>query len=121
MPGDGTQTGYGDELKLQGVAGRGEAVGVFLEDGHPQGHGDGLQAKSVVEPPAGMAGVAAGLVDDLRHSVQVDVLPGDRSETGYRSVVCSCSESVLDLTTYQCQRKLKINTFEKLEKANRPL
>lgn len=42
MPGDGTYTRYGDELKVQGVAGCGEAVGVFLEDGHSHGHGDGL-------------------------------------------------------------------------------
>lgn len=42
MPGDGTYTSYGDELKLQRVAGRGEAAGVLLEDGHPQGHRDGL-------------------------------------------------------------------------------
>ena len=42
MPGDSTYTSYGDELKFQRVAGRGEAAGVFLEDGHPQGHGDSL-------------------------------------------------------------------------------
>ena len=42
MPGDGTYARYGDELKFQRVAGGGEAASVFLEDRHPQGHGDGL-------------------------------------------------------------------------------
>lgn len=42
VPGHGTHTGYGDELKLQRVAGCGEAAGVFLEDRHPQGHRNSL-------------------------------------------------------------------------------
>ncbi|TNN43189.1 hypothetical protein EYF80_046600 [Liparis tanakae] len=82
VPGDGTYTRDGDELKVQGVAGRGEAAGVLLEHRHPQGHGDGLQAEGRVQAPAGVAGVAAGLVDDLRHPVQVDVLPGERRRAG---------------------------------------
>jgi len=82
VPGDGTYTSDGDQLKVQGVAGRGEAAGVLLEHRHPQGHGDGLQAEGRVQAPAGVAGVAAGLVDDLRHPVQVDVLPGERRRAG---------------------------------------
>lgn len=77
VPGDCTYTSYGDELKLQRVAGCGEAAGIFLENGHPQGHRDGLQTKIVVESPAGVAGVATGLMDHLWHPVQVDVLPGE--------------------------------------------
>ena len=78
MSGDSTYTSYGDELKLQRVAGCWETVGVLLEDRHLQGHGYGLQTKSSVQPSAGVAGVAAGLMDDLRHTVQVDILPGER-------------------------------------------
>lgn len=94
MPGDGTYTRYGDELKLHRVAGCGEAAGVLLENRHPQGQGDALQTESIVQSPAGMTGVAAGLMDDLRHSIQVYVLPGERSETGFHSVGRSFSESV---------------------------
>lgn len=83
MPGDGTYTGDSDEFKFQRVAGCGEAAGVLLEDRHLQGHGDGLETKSVVQPPAGVTGVAAGLMDDLRDPVQVDVLPDERSDTGF--------------------------------------
>lgn len=77
MSGDGTYTGYSDEFKLQRVAGCGEAVEIFLEHGHPQRHGDDFQTKSAVQSPTGAAGVAAGFMDDLRHSVQVDVLSGE--------------------------------------------
>lgn len=88
MPRDGTQAGHGDELVLQGVGGCGEAAGVLLEDRHPQGHRDGLQAQAVVQAPARVARVAAGLVDHLRNPVQVDVLSGDRGATEIVSFGC---------------------------------
>lgn len=72
MPGESTYTRHRDELKLQGVAGGREAAEVLLKDGHSQHHRDG---DGVVESSAGVAAVAAGLVDDLRYTVQVDVLP----------------------------------------------
>lgn len=77
-PRRGAYTGDFDGLVLQGVAGRGVAARVLLEDGDPQGDGDGLQAGRAVHPLAGVAGVAVGLVDNLRNPVEVDVLPVDR-------------------------------------------
>lgn len=74
VPGESTYARYGDELKVQRVAGCWEAVGIFFEDGHPEGHGDGLQTERVLQPITRVSGVAAGLVDDLRHPVQIDVL-----------------------------------------------
>lgn len=64
-----------DGLVLQGVAGRGVAARVLLEHGYPQGDGHGLQAGQAVQPLARVAGVAVGLVDDLRNPVEVNVLP----------------------------------------------
>lgn len=74
VPGDGAQTGHGDELEVQGVPGGGEAAGVLLQDGHSEGHGDGLQPEAALQSAARVGRVAAGLVDHLRHAVQVDVL-----------------------------------------------
>lgn len=75
MPGDGTYTSYGDEFKLQRVAGCWEAAGVLFENRHPQGHGDSLKTEGTVQSPAGVVSVAAGLMYDLGYPVQIDVLP----------------------------------------------
>ena len=74
-PGHGADAGDVDGLVLQGVAGPGEAGRVPLQDRHPQGDGDGLQAGRALHALAGVAGVAVGLVDDPGDPVQVNVLP----------------------------------------------
>lgn len=78
-PGHGAYTGNVDRLVLQRVAGRGVAARVLLEHRNPQGDGDGLQAGGAVHPLARVAGVAVGLVDDLRNPVEVNVLPVERT------------------------------------------
>lgn len=95
VPGESTNARYGDELKVQRVAGCWEAVGIFLEDGHPEGHGDGLQTERVLQPVAGVSGVAAGLVDDLRHPVQVNVLSVEPEKE-----IWALIQSLLDVRCY---------------------
>lgn len=80
VPGEGTYTSYGDELKLQGVAGCVKATRVFLEDRHSQRHWNGFKTEIIIKSPTGVVSVANGLMDDLWHTVHVDILPDEKCQ-----------------------------------------
>ncbi len=72
LSGCSTYTGDIDILEFQGVS---WASWVFSEKWHLDCNGDALQTERAVDPLTGMTVQAVCYIDDLWHTVQVDVLP----------------------------------------------
>ncbi len=72
LSGCSTYTGDIDILEFQGVS---WASWVFSEKWHFDCNGDALQTERAVDPLTGMTVQAVCYIDDLWHTVQVDVLP----------------------------------------------
>lgn len=83
-----TYTGDVDILEFQCVS---WASRVFSEKGHFDCNGDALQTGRAVDPLTGVTFQAVCFIDDLWHTVQVEVLP-----------VIGAGEFMFIYTTFQC-------------------